>query len=89
MKSYTKSKGYDFEEVSARTAEKVESAIKNFGKKIAEKKFKKISQPPLGGNPSSGSTTASNDSARNAGVHLQNPGPGGSAAGKKKEGGCC
>jgi Ras-related protein Rab-1A len=41
VKSYVKNKNYDFEEVSARTADKVEQTIKNFGKKIADKKFKK------------------------------------------------
>ena len=89
MKSYVKTKGYDFEEVSARTAEKVEAAIKNFGKKIAEKKYRKL--PPTistNGNPGSGSTTTSYESARNAGVSLQNSASNGSGTDKKKEG-CC
>ncbi len=47
-----KTNGFDFEEVSAKTADKVESAIKNFGKKIADKKFKKTS--------SASSTTTAN-----------------------------
>jgi hypothetical protein len=37
-KDYAASKGYDFEEVSARTAEKVFDTIKNFGKKVADRK---------------------------------------------------
>lgn len=37
-RDYTLSKGYDFEEVSAKTSDKVADTIKNFGKKVAEKK---------------------------------------------------
>ena len=34
-KDYATSKGYDFEEVSAKTSDKVFDTIKNFGKKVA------------------------------------------------------
>ena len=37
-KDYATSKGYDFEEVSAKTSDKVFDTIRNFGKKVADKK---------------------------------------------------
>lgn len=40
-KEYAKEKGYDFEEVSAKTADRVSEAIKAFGKKAADRKTNK------------------------------------------------
>lgn len=40
-KEYTNAKGYDFEEVSAKTADRVAEAIKEFGRKVAEKKARR------------------------------------------------
>lgn len=34
-KDYATKKGYDFEEVSAKTSDKVFDTIKNFGRKVA------------------------------------------------------
>lgn len=88
VKNYVKAKGYDFEEVSARTAEKLEATIKNFGKKIADKKFKKAVLPITSNStPTSTSSTTPSDSARNAGVHLKSPSSG--AGEPKKKEGCC
>jgi outer membrane protein assembly factor BamA len=59
VKKYVTTKGYDFEEVSARTADKVEQAIKNFGKKIADKKYKKAHGTIVNGANSTSGSTAS------------------------------
>lgn len=40
-KGYATEKGYDFDEVSAKTAEGVERSIRTFGKKVADRKSNK------------------------------------------------
>ncbi len=69
--------------MSARTADKVEATIKNFGKKVADRKFKKNNQVNVG----SGSSTASEPS-RGGGVSLKSSNQNSDQLPKKKEG-CC
>ena len=77
-KEYANSKGYDFEEVSAKTSEKVADTIKSFGKRVADKKNLATSAPSIQ------SSTGGKDNSNSGPIQINKK-----IDSEKKTGGCC
>lgn len=77
-RGYANGKGYDFEEVSAKTSEKVADTIKGFGKKVAEKKSAASQGPSI--QTSTGKEGGSTGGPIQIGKKIDT---------EKKSGGCC